>query len=102
MAEKDPVPGEPEDIRDEVTRMKKLASTLRDQAAILRKAADGDALQGQYADKIREDSGDVEKHFRETAARGQEGRPQQGTGGIRPRQSPGPVPEAARPGALRA
>ncbi|CAL9481488.1 hypothetical protein [Streptomyces sp. enrichment culture] len=69
LAEKDPVPGEPEDIRDEVTRMKKLASTLRDQAAILRKAADGDALQGQYADKIREDSGDVEKHFRETAAR---------------------------------
>lgn len=69
LAEKDPVPGDPEDIRDEVTRMKKLASTLRDQAAILRKAADGDALQGQYADKIREDSGDVEKHFRETAAR---------------------------------
>ncbi|EHN72746.1 hypothetical protein SMCF_7845 [Streptomyces coelicoflavus ZG0656] len=69
LTEKDPIPGDPEDIRDEVTRMKNLASTLRDQAAILRKASDGDALQGKYADKIREDSGDIEKHFRETAAR---------------------------------
>jgi hypothetical protein len=49
--------------------MKDLASTLRDQAAILRKAADGDALQGKYADKIREKSGELEKRFRETAGR---------------------------------
>ncbi|MDQ0715397.1 hypothetical protein QFZ55_004849 [Streptomyces luteogriseus] len=69
LAEKDPVPGDPEDIRDEVRRMKDLASTLRDQAGILRKAADGDALQGKYADKIREKSGDLEKRFRETAGR---------------------------------
>ncbi|MFI5857955.1 putative T7SS-secreted protein [Streptomyces parvulus] len=69
LAEKDPVPGDPEDIRDEVTRMKNLASTLRDQASILRKAADGDALKGQYAEKIREKSGDLEKRFRETAGR---------------------------------
>ncbi|MGI5277659.1 putative T7SS-secreted protein [Streptomyces rochei] len=69
LAEKDPIPGEPEDIRDEVTRMKNLASTLRDQAEILRQAADGDALKGKYADKIREKSGDLEKRFRETAAR---------------------------------
>ncbi|MFJ8535726.1 putative T7SS-secreted protein [Streptomyces sp. NPDC093591] len=69
LAEKDPVPGDPEDIRHEVSRMKDLAKTLRDQAAILRKAADGDALQGKYADKIREKSGDLEKHFRETAGR---------------------------------
>ncbi|MFE0256068.1 putative T7SS-secreted protein [Streptomyces sp. NPDC059010] len=69
LAEKDPVPGDPEDIRHEVSRMKNLAKTLRDQAGILRKAADGDALQGKYADKIREKSGDLEKHFRETAGR---------------------------------
>lgn len=69
LAEKDPVPGDPEDIRHEVSRMKDLAKTLRDQAGILRKAADGDALQGKYADKIREKSGDLEKHFRETAGR---------------------------------
>lgn len=69
LAEKEPLPGDPEDIRDEVRRMKDLASTLRDQASILRKAADGDALQGKYADKIREKSGDLEKRFRETAAR---------------------------------
>ncbi|WP_405648025.1 putative T7SS-secreted protein [Streptomyces sp. NBC_00019] len=69
LAEKDPVPGDPEDIRDEVGRMTNLASTLRDQARILRKAADGDALTGKYADKIRDKSGDLEKHFRETAAR---------------------------------
>ncbi|MCX5331645.1 putative T7SS-secreted protein [Streptomyces sp. NBC_00140] len=69
LAEKDPVPGDPEDIRDEVGRMKNLASTLRDQARILRKAADGEALKGKYADKIRDKSGDLEKHFRETAGR---------------------------------
>ncbi|MCX4558399.1 hypothetical protein OHA02_19635 [Streptomyces phaeochromogenes] len=69
LAEKDPIPGDPEDIRHEVRRMKDLASTLRDQARILRKAADGDALQGKYADKIREKSGDLEKRFRETAGR---------------------------------
>ncbi|MGI5427798.1 putative T7SS-secreted protein [Streptomyces sp. CA-179760] len=69
LAEKDPIPGDPEDIRDEVRRMKDLASTLRDQAGILRKAADGEALQGKYADKIREKSGDLEKRFRETAGR---------------------------------
>jgi hypothetical protein len=69
LADKDPIPGDPEDIRDEVRRMKELASTLRDQASILRKAADGDALQGKYADKIREKSGDLEKRFRETAGR---------------------------------
>ncbi|MER7398440.1 putative T7SS-secreted protein [Streptomyces sp. NPDC000151] len=69
LAEKDPVPGDPEDIRDEVRKMKDLASTLRDQARILRKVDDGDALKGKYADKIREKSGELEKHFRETAAR---------------------------------
>jgi hypothetical protein len=69
LAEKDPIPGDPEDIRDEVGRMKNLASTLRAQARILRKAADGNALTGKYADKIRDKSGDLEKHFRETAGR---------------------------------
>jgi hypothetical protein len=69
LAEKDPIPGDPEDIRDEVGRMTDLASTLRDQAETLRKAADGEALQGKYADEIREKSGDLEKRFRETAAR---------------------------------
>ncbi|MFD3836086.1 hypothetical protein ACFWWC_07460 [Streptomyces sp. NPDC058642] len=69
LAEKDPIPGDPQDIRDEVGRMKNLASTLRDQARILRKAADGEALKGKYADKIRDKSGDLEKHFRETAGR---------------------------------
>ncbi|MGP3999148.1 hypothetical protein [Streptomyces sp. 8N706] len=49
--------------------MKNLAKTLRDQARILRKAEDGDALKGEYADKIREKSGELDKRFRETAGR---------------------------------
>ncbi|WP_419995858.1 putative T7SS-secreted protein [Streptomyces boninensis] len=69
LAEKDPVPGDPEDIRTEVGKMKDMAKNLRDQAAILRKVANGEALEGKYADKIREKSDDLEKHFRETAAR---------------------------------
>ncbi|MGV9455692.1 putative T7SS-secreted protein [Streptomyces sp. NPDC003635] len=69
LAEKDPIPGNPEDIRDEVGRMEDLASTLRDQARILRRAADGDALKGKYADKIREKSDELDRRFRETAGR---------------------------------
>lgn len=56
LRESDPVPGDPEGIRDQVTHMKKIAEFLRTQAAALTAMADADNLKGQYAEKLGEDS----------------------------------------------
>ncbi|MGA5418329.1 putative T7SS-secreted protein [Streptomyces pseudogriseolus] len=69
LRESDPVPGDPEEIRDEVTHMKSVATTLRDQAKRLRKIKDDDELKGKYAGKLREESEVLEKHLREVASR---------------------------------
>ncbi|QER84909.1 putative T7SS-secreted protein [Streptomyces tendae] len=69
LAESDPVPGDPEEIRDEVTHMKSVATTLRDQAERLRKIKNDDELKGKYAGKLRDESEVLEKHFREVASR---------------------------------
>ncbi|MFF4275935.1 putative T7SS-secreted protein [Streptomyces sp. NPDC001536] len=63
LAEADPVPGDPEGIRDEVTHMKKIAKKLRDQAATLQAIADADGLKGKYADKIGEKAGGLSKRL---------------------------------------
>jgi hypothetical protein len=63
------VPGDAEEIRDEVTHMKNVASTLRDQASNLRKIKEDDELKGKYAGKLRDESEVLEKHLREVASR---------------------------------
>ncbi|MEU6255549.1 putative T7SS-secreted protein [Streptomyces sp. NPDC047043] len=52
LAEADPVPGDPEGIRREVTHMKKVAEKLRTQAAAMEAMADCDGLKGKYADAL--------------------------------------------------
>src|SRR5689334_4390069 len=52
LAEADPVPGDPEGIRREVTHMKKVAEKLRAQAAAMQAIADCDGLKGKYADEL--------------------------------------------------
>lgn len=52
LAEADPVPGDPEGIRREVTHMKKVAEKLRVQAAAMQAIADCDGLKGKYADEL--------------------------------------------------
>jgi len=52
LAEADPVPGDPEGIRREVTHMKKVAEKLRTQAAAMQAIADCDGLKGKYADEL--------------------------------------------------
>ncbi|MFJ4786751.1 putative T7SS-secreted protein [Streptomyces sp. NPDC088794] len=52
LAEVDPVPGDPEGIRREVTHMKKVAEKLRTQAAAMQAIADCDGLKGKYADEL--------------------------------------------------
>ncbi|MEU8348525.1 MULTISPECIES: DUF308 domain-containing protein [unclassified Streptomyces] len=69
LAETDPVPGDPEEIRDEVKHMKGVAKSLRDQARLLRGIGDDNELKGKYATKLREESGVLEKHLREVAGR---------------------------------
>ncbi|MGP3948556.1 putative T7SS-secreted protein [Streptomyces sp. 7N604] len=54
LAETDPVPGDPEGIRDEVDHMKRVAEKLRTQAAAMEAIADSDGLKGKYADELAE------------------------------------------------
>jgi hypothetical protein len=56
LRESDPVPGDPEGIRDQVKHMKKIADYLRTQAAALTAMANADNLKGKYAEKLGEDS----------------------------------------------
>lgn len=69
LADSDPIPGDPQEIRDEVSHMKGVASSLRDQAERLRSIKDDDELKGKYAGKLRDESEVLEKHLREVASR---------------------------------
>jgi len=58
----DPVPGDPERVSQEAAHLSRMATTLTDQIAALRKIADGGAdaaLVGQYAEKIRLSASDL-------------------------------------------
>ncbi|MFJ3497645.1 hypothetical protein ACIPPJ_29205 [Streptomyces sp. NPDC086091] len=69
LAESDPVPGDPEEIRAEVRHMVSVAEKLRDQARNLRAISDEGELKGKYAKSLREESSTLEKHMREVAGR---------------------------------
>ena len=59
LAEADPVPGDPEGLRDEVEHMKKIAEKLRTQAASMEAIAKSEGLKGKYAEKLGEKAGDL-------------------------------------------
>ncbi|WP_406352631.1 putative T7SS-secreted protein [Streptomyces sp. NBC_00658] len=63
LAEADPVPGDPEGIRDEVEHMKKMAEKLRTQAAAMKAIGDSDGLKGKYADTLGEKAGGLSKRL---------------------------------------
>ncbi|MFE9763208.1 putative T7SS-secreted protein [Streptomyces sp. NPDC005808] len=63
LAEADPVPGDPEGIRDEVEHMKKMAEKLRTQAAAMKAIGDSDGLKGKYADTLSEKAGGLSKRL---------------------------------------
>ncbi|MGP3951663.1 putative T7SS-secreted protein [Streptomyces sp. 7N604] len=69
LADSDPIPGDPEEIRSEVKHMKGVAQSLREQARLLRDVGDDNELRGKYAGKLREESEVLEKHLREVAGR---------------------------------
>ncbi|GAA1959683.1 hypothetical protein [Catenulispora subtropica] len=61
----DPVPGRPADIRDQATRMSRVADSIRDQVTALHKIAGADRsrLKGQYAGKITETAASLADHL---------------------------------------
>ncbi|MGW6059091.1 hypothetical protein [Streptomyces sp. NPDC055189] len=69
LYESDPVPGDPEEIREEVRHMVSVAEKLRKQAGNLKAISDEDKLKGKYVQRLREDSETLEKHMREVAFR---------------------------------
>ncbi|MFI5687685.1 putative T7SS-secreted protein [Streptomyces sp. NPDC051636] len=69
LADSDPVPGDPEEIRDEVKHMVSVAESLREQARLLRGIKNDNELKGKYAGKLRDESEVLEKHLREVAER---------------------------------
>ncbi|MBT3167373.1 hypothetical protein HTV80_30395 [Streptomyces sp. Vc74B-19] len=56
LRESDPLPGDPEGIRDQVRHMTKVAKYLRTQAAALHAMAEADNLKGRYAEKLGEEA----------------------------------------------
>ena len=69
LCDSDPVPGDPEEIRAEVTHMVAVAEKLRDQAKNLQAISNEDKLKGKYVKRLREESSTLEKHMREVASR---------------------------------
>jgi hypothetical protein len=69
LRDSDPVPGDPEEIRAEVSHMVSVAQKLRDQAKNLQTISNEDKLKGKYAKGLREESSTLEKHMREVASR---------------------------------
>ncbi|MEV5435231.1 hypothetical protein AB0K80_04250 [Streptomyces sp. NPDC052682] len=69
LADSDPVPGDPEEIRREVRHMKSVAASLRDQARMLRGIGNDNELKGKYAAKLKEESGQLEKRLGQVADR---------------------------------
>src|SRR5690348_2921109 len=69
LAPSDPVPGDPQAIRDEARHMRNLADSLCQQAHELKIIGHGEGLKGKYADKLRDKSNELEKHLREVAER---------------------------------
>lgn len=69
LAESDPVPGDPDEIRAEVRHIKGVASSLREQARLLRGIGDDNELKGEYVNALRSESEGLEKKLREVAER---------------------------------
>lgn len=59
LAEKDPTPGDPHEIREEARRLEGIGETIREQSKKLREVGKGENLKGQYAEKLKEGAEDL-------------------------------------------
>ncbi|MFC4030138.1 hypothetical protein ACFO3J_01475 [Streptomyces polygonati] len=64
----DPIPGDPQEIRDESSRLEQMAGTIRDQIALLKDIAGDDNI-GEFADKLRETATDLRDGLDKVATR---------------------------------
>ncbi|MFF0204144.1 putative T7SS-secreted protein [Streptomyces sp. NPDC005017] len=69
IAETDPVPGDPEAVRDEATRLKTIAETLERQVEKLRRLGKDDNIKGKYAETLREEADKLAGRFEKTKGR---------------------------------
>ncbi|CAL9524133.1 putative T7SS-secreted protein [Streptomyces sp. enrichment culture] len=69
IAETDPVPGDPEAVRDEADRLKKIAETLERQVSKLRRLGKDENIKGKYADSLREEAEKLADRFDKTKGR---------------------------------
>ncbi|WP_055628706.1 DUF308 domain-containing protein [Streptomyces hirsutus] len=69
LAESDPVPGDPEEVRSEVKHMKSVAGSLREQVRLLRGIGNDNELKGKYATKLKEGAEGLEKRLGQVASR---------------------------------
>ncbi len=67
----DPVPGDPHEVRDESTRLGKMAATIRDQIRLLRDIA-GDENVGRFADKLTDAATELRGDLKAVAERYEE------------------------------
>jgi hypothetical protein len=59
LAGADPIPGDPDEIQAEAARLARIADTMQDQIASLRRIGKADTLTGEYADKLRTESDEL-------------------------------------------
>ncbi|MGW4545373.1 putative T7SS-secreted protein [Streptomyces violaceorubidus] len=69
LAEHDPVPGDPESVRDEADRLKKIEETLERQVAKLRQLGKDENIKGEYATAMREEAEQLADRFDKTKGR---------------------------------
>ncbi|WP_432096744.1 hypothetical protein [Streptomyces sp. bgisy100] len=59
IAESDPTPGDPYEIREEARRLANIAETIREQSRGLREVGKSENLKGKYTEKLKEGSEDL-------------------------------------------
>ncbi|MZD53536.1 hypothetical protein OH540_15960 [Streptomyces sp. BPPL-273] len=69
LADQDPVPGDPESIRDESDRLKKIQETLERQVKKLRQLGKDENIKGEYATAMREQAEELAGRFEKTKGR---------------------------------
>ncbi|MER5524188.1 putative T7SS-secreted protein [Streptomyces sp. NPDC002677] len=69
IAESDPVPGDPDAVRDEADRLKKIAETLERQVTKLRQLGKDENIKGKYANALREQADELAGRFDKTKGR---------------------------------
>lgn len=69
LAPADPIPGDPDQIEAEASRLGRVADTMQEQIANLRRIGQETTLTGEYAEKLRGESGELAGRLEKTVGR---------------------------------